>query len=201
MRVMTAHASSHLTAILDGETLAELAGEIPGLMGDLRSDHAGETGAVMIYLGILAGARSAAIRDFARAHLVTENQHLAHFAALLPRSQRSILLPIWRVAGWLTGFLPALVGERAVYLTIDAIETFVDQHYEAQVRMLPAEGPGGALRSLLMDCQADEVHHRDEARSANIATANIATAGMLAHGWRWLVGTGSALAVKAARRL
>jgi len=47
-----------------------------------------------------------------------------------------------------------------------------------------------------MACQADEVHHRDEAR-----TATMAPAGMLTHLWRWLVGTGSALAVAAARRL
>ncbi len=184
------------TAIPDAETLAGLAGAIPGLLGDLRSDHAGETGAVMIYLGILAGARSARVRDFARAHLVTERQHLAQFAALLPLTQRSVLLPLWRVAGWLTGFLPALVGERAVFLTIDAVESFVDHHYETQLRKLPAQGPGCALRSLLMACQADEVHHRDEARGANMAPA-----GMLTHLWRWLVGTGSAVAVAAARRV
>jgi ubiquinone biosynthesis monooxygenase Coq7 len=193
---MITNASSNLTAIPDGETLAGLAGAVPRLMGDLRSDHAGETGAVMIYLGILAGARSTRIRDFARAHLVTEREHLARFVALLPPNQRSVLLPLWRVAGWLTGFLPALVGERAVFVTIDAVETFVDQHYEAQVRKLPAHGPGGALRSLLLACQADEVHHRDEARVANMAPD-----GRLSEGWRWLVGTGSALAVAAAQRL
>ena len=76
----------------------------------------------MTYLGILASARSERIRDFARAHLVTKRQHhLAQFAALLPLTQRSVLLPLWRVAGWLTGFLPALVGERAVYITIQAV--------------------------------------------------------------------------------
>jgi ubiquinone biosynthesis monooxygenase Coq7 len=106
MRIMTERMPSAPTAIPDAETLAGLAGAIPGLLGDLRSDHAGETGAVMIYLGILAGARSARIRDFARAHLMTERQHLAQFAALLPLTQRSVLLPLWRVAGWLTVFCP-----------------------------------------------------------------------------------------------
>jgi ubiquinone biosynthesis monooxygenase Coq7 len=193
---MTELTTSDPPALPDAEPLAALAAAIPGLMGDLRSDHAGETGAVMIYLGILAATRSARIRDFARAHLATERQHLAHFTALLPPGQRSVLLPLWRVAGWLTGFLPALAGERAVFLTIDAVETFVDHHYEAQLHKLPAQGPGRALRSLLIACQADEVHHRDEARAAAMAPA-----GGLGQGWQWLVGTGSALAVAAARRL
>jgi ubiquinone biosynthesis monooxygenase Coq7 len=176
--------------------VGQLAVGIPGLLGDLRSDHAGETGAVAIYAGILAVARDADIRRFASAHLATEQEHLARLEALLPRDQRSILLPLWRVAGWLTGFLPALCGADAVYATIDAVETFVDQHYEEQIRKLPAQGPGNALRELLVACQADEVHHRDEARAADRSSG-----GGLRRAWQWLVGTGSALAVAAARRV
>jgi ubiquinone biosynthesis monooxygenase Coq7 len=183
------------SANLDPTTLAGLAGHIPGLIGDLRSDHAGETGAVAIYLGILAISRDAEIRRFATAHLATEREHLARMGELLPPAKRSILLPIWRVAGWLTGALPAMFGPRAVYATIDAVETFVEQHYEEQVRKLPTHGPGGALRSLLIACQADEVHHRDEARQAGPAT------GPALHIWQTLVGKGSAAAVAAARRV
>ena len=80
------------------------------LTGELRSDHAGEAGAVMIYRGILAGSRNSDIRQFAASHGVTEQGHLDLLETLLPPRQRSILLPIWRIAGWLTGFLPALVG-------------------------------------------------------------------------------------------
>lgn len=192
--------SSHLATLPDADLapgiVASLASGVPGLIGDLRSDHAGETGAVAIYLGILAASRDSKIQQFAREHLATERAHLARLAALMLPGQQSVLLPLWRVAGWLTGFLPALVGARAVYATIDAVETFVDHHYEEQIRKLPAAGPGGALRALLMACQADEVHHRDEARAAGIAPA-----GKLTQGWQWLVGIGSALAVKAARRV
>ena len=193
---MSTHLATLPASNLDAGTVAGLAGGVSGLTGDLRSDHAGETGAVAIYLGILAVARDPQIRHFAREHLATEREHLARLAALLPQGQRSALLPIWRVAGWLTGFLPALFGPRAVYATIDAVETFVDHHYEEQVRKLPVHGPGGALRALLLACQADEVHHRDEARAASVAAY-----GTLIQGWQWLVGTGSALAVRAARRV
>jgi ubiquinone biosynthesis monooxygenase Coq7 len=181
---------------LDAATIAGFADDVPGLIGDLRSDHAGETGAVAIYLGILAVSRDPDIRHFAMAHLATEREHLARLGALLPRGRRSILLPIWRVAGWLTGALPALAGPRAVYATIDAVETFVDHHYGAQVCKLPDHGPGGALRALLTACQADEVEHRDQARAAGTEAA-----GSLTRAWQWLVGTGSALAVMAARRV
>ncbi len=192
--------STHLATLpafnLDAGTVAGLAGGIPGLIGDIRSDHAGETGAVAIYLGILSVSRDPHLRHFAWAHLATEREHLARLGELLPPGERSALLPLWRVAGWLTGFLPALIGPRAVYATIDAVETFVDHHYEEQVRKLPAHGPGGALRALLMACQADEVLHRDEARAAPAATA-----GKLTRAWQRMVGTGSALAVAAARRV
>jgi ubiquinone biosynthesis monooxygenase Coq7 len=148
--------------------LAVLAPAIPGLVGDIRSDHAGETGAFIIYRGILAGSRNPAIRNLAASHLTTEKRHLELLEALLPDGQRSILLPIWRVAGWLTGFLPALAGSRAVYATIDAVESLVDHHYDQQIRKLPIEGLGSALHETLVVCQADEVHHRDEARALQV---------------------------------
>jgi ubiquinone biosynthesis monooxygenase Coq7 len=176
--------------------LASVAETCPGLIGDLRSDHAGESGAVMIYRGILAGARDPAVRAFATAHLATEQRHLDLLDALLPGSQRSVLLPLWRLAGWLTGFLPALGGSQAVYATIDAVETFVDRHYEEQIRKLAPSGSAGALRATLLSCQAEEVHHRDEARG--LRTERVSR---LLRLWAWLVGAGSKAAVAAARRV
>lgn len=165
------------------------------LIGELRSDHAGETGAVMIYKGILATCRDPVIRDFAERHGATEQGHLELLEGLLPSSQHSILLPIWRVAGWLTGAIPSLVGSRAVYATIDAVETFVDHHYQAQIVRLDAEGIHPEIRALLEHCRVDEVHHRDEARQ-NVPEQG----GLLLRVWAWLVGSGSAAAVLAARR-
>jgi ubiquinone biosynthesis monooxygenase Coq7 len=184
------------TASLGPADLDTIGAAIPSLIGDIRSDHAGETGAVMIYRGILAGSRDRAVRRFAQAHLATEQRHLALLDALLAPGQRSALLPIWRLAGFLTGFLPALAGSRAVYATIDAVETFVDRHYEEQIVKLPAHGPAGALRATLVACQEDEVAHRDEARAAQPVPA-----GALLRAWTWAVGSGSKAAVAAARRI
>ena len=111
------------------------------LRGALRSDHAGETGAVYIYRGILFCARDRDVRHFAREHLATELSHLALMESLVPPTQRSRLLPLWRVAGWMTGGLPAMLGARAVYRTVEAVETFVDQHYAQQLDQIADDPP------------------------------------------------------------
>ena len=166
------------------------------LIAELRSDHAGETGAVMIYRGILAVARDPAVLDFARRHRATEQGHLDLLETLLPPGERSRLLPIWRVAGWLTGALPSLFGPRAVHVTIDAVETFVDGHYQAQLDRLDAEAIRPDIRAELRRCQEEEVHHRDEARFLAGGPP-----GALLRGWAWLVGAGSAAAVAAAKQI
>jgi ubiquinone biosynthesis monooxygenase Coq7 len=185
-----------LSIPLGPEVLVAATAIDPTLRGDLRSDHAGETGAVMIYRGVLSGSRDPRVRAFAVAHLATERQHLAIVEAILPPAQRSLLLPLWRIAGWLTGFLPAIVSARAVFATIEAVETFVDQHYEDQVRKLPATGAAGPLRAVLLTCQADEVHHRDEAVALRGAPCGFAL-----RAWTQIVGAGSKAAVVAARRI
>ena len=166
------------------------------LLGDLRSDHAGETGAVAIYRGILAVTRDAEVRQFAEHHLETERRHLELIESVLPRANRSRLLALWRVAGFLTGALPALAGRRAVYGTIEAVETFVDRHYAEQLAYLSPTGPQADLYALLERCRLDEIHHRDEARAALGRRP-----GPLLRLWCRLVGSGSAAAVVLARRL
>ena len=131
------------------------------LVAELRSDHAGETGAVWIYRGVLALSSDADLRSFA----------------------------------------PALAGPRAVYATIAAVETFVDEHYQQQldrIAALPAAEREAAtpLRDVLAHCQADECHHRDEAQALRGSPP-----GGLLRGWCAMVGAGSAAAVSLARRL
>lgn len=171
------------------------------LVADLRSDHAGETGAVEIYRGILAVARDPALRAFASHHLATEQRHLDDISAVLPPARRSGLLRPWRWAGFATGALPALAGPRAVYATVHAVETFVDHHYQHQldrIDALAATRPDprlAPLRALLHRCQQDECQHRDEA----LALQGV-PAGWLLRAWCNLVGVGSGVAVQLARR-
>lgn len=164
---------------------------------DLRTDHAGEAGAVCIYKGVLRFARDPVLRAFAQHHLVTEQRHLQLIEAWLPSAHHSRLLPLWRLAGFLTGALPALFGPRAVYLTIEAVETFVNGHYEEQVRSLASQPAFSALRQTLLDCQADEVAHRDEAANAR----GPGKPGIVLRAWCAMVGAGSGAAVALIRHV
>ena len=166
------------------------------LQQELRSDHAGEFGAVMIYRGILAVSRDASVREFAASHLGTERKHLVLMEEMVPAAGRTRLLPLWCVMGWLTGALPALFGRQAVFATIEAVETFVDHHYEQQIVRLKPEGEYGPLRQVLVDCQADEVSHRYEAAILALPKRNV-----ILRLWCAVVGSGSAAAVVAAKRI
>ena len=162
----------------------------------LRSDHAGETGAVAIYKGILWASRDRRVRDFAHRHIVTEMRHLMIMEELIVPARPSRLLPLWRTAGFLTGALPALIGPRAVYATIDAVETFVDHHYRRQIEALDGNDRWRTIRETLESCRLDEVDHRDEARRMCHRCR-----GPAARIWARIVTFGSALGVATAERV
>lgn len=166
----------------------------PTLVADIRTDHAGETGAVWIYKGILAVSRNPEIRAFASEHLQTEQRHLNAMNELLPVFRRSWLLVPWRIAGFITGALPALFGKESVYRTIAAVETFVNLHYQEQIDKLNALGTHTALKAQLIEFQLDECAHRDEA-----AAKTIKPGGLIARLWVGAIGSGSKVAVTLAR--
>lgn len=189
------------------------------LLQELRTDHAGETGAVMIYRGILAVTRDPALRSFAQHHLETEQRHLSLVEQVTPVHWRSRLLPLWRLSGWMTGALPACFGPRAVYATIQTVETFVDRHYAEQLVLIDtlqhqvsdqaAKQQTGkritlprppsdlqALREMLSECQADEVAHREDA-----AARWDGRGGVVLALWCLLVGKGAHAAVRICRHV
>ena len=161
----------------------------------LRSDHAGEVGAVYIYKGILSIAKDPALVEFSKRHLETEKEHLRKIEEVLPVSKRSKLVGIWKVAGYLLGFLPSLLGPRIVFATIEAVESFVEDHYEEQLKYLRAQDvPDQALINLLQSCQDDEIEHKNES-----AIKKRFAPGFLLNFWMKIVGWGSSSAVKVAK--
>ena len=166
------------------------------LKADLRSDHAGETGAVAIYKGILAVTRHDNVRAFASGHLETESNHLKLIEKILSPADRSIMLPLWSIAGYITGALPALFGDKAVFQTIDAVETFVDNHYREQIVKLQRTPRHEHISNILERCRLDEVQHRDEARNLAVGANNICL-----KTWCKLVTFGSFVAVTIARAI
>jgi ubiquinone biosynthesis monooxygenase Coq7 len=160
------------------------------VIADLRTDHAGETGAVCIYKGVLRFARDPALRAFAMRHMQAEQTHLQQIEVWLPSINQSRLLPLWRLSGWLTGALSALFGPRAFYATIVAVETFVDHHYDEQVRSLESKPSLHPLRQTLLACQGEDVAHRYEA-----AAYGGSSPGFVLRAWCTLVDVGSRFAV------
>ena len=100
---------------------------------------------------------------------------------------------------------------RGIYVTTDAVESFVERHYMAQITRLrdelssssPSSDETRAARTellnLLRHCCEDEVDHKEEAQK-------IAAEGPLPwwpwvdDAWRALVGAGSAAAANIAKR-
>lgn len=162
----------------------------PSMLRDLRSDHAGETGAVYIYRGILQQSHDPEIVTFARAHLATEAAHLELLHNWLPPSCRSRLLPLWRFSGWLLGTLSAKAGRATTFATIAAVEQFVVVHYQAQI-----DKSAGSLRALLITLQRDEAAHRDD------ATRRLPSTPWWRNLWARVIHGGSAAAVSLARWL
>ena len=167
------------------------------VFADLRTDHAGEVGAVCIYQGVLKFAREPVLRAFAEHHLTTEQKHLRLISGWLPPAHYSCLLPLWRLAGFLTGALPTLFGPKAVYATIEAVETFVNHHYEEQILAMASQPHLNDLRETLLDCQADEVAHRDESAAARGPNRP----NLVLRAWCAMVGTGSKAAVSLIRHI
>ena len=167
-------------------------------IADLRSDHAGEHGAVAIYAGILTTTRSAAVRRFARQHLRTELKHRRFFERWLPARYQSRLLPLWWRAGWLLGASAALFGANAVFRTIAAVESFVERHYQTQIDAMANSPELAGLRRILQSFCDDEVAHRDEAAALLAPRTGRRMVGRL---WATIIGVGSAAGVAIARRL
>ena len=92
-----------------------------------------------------------------------------------------------------------------MYATIEAVETFVDQHYAEQIDAIDRHDPLGtdsplqSVRALLQVCRSDEIVHRDEA--AALFAEGGGRASLVLRGWVLAVGAGSRVAVKICRRI
>jgi demethoxyubiquinone hydroxylase (CLK1/Coq7/Cat5 family) len=131
---------------------------------ELSSNMAGETGAVYLYKGALAAlkilnpspltssrshncnSRANDAGKFCQEHMTNEETHLQLFQSILPNSKYTMLLPVWRFAGWTVGFLATLIGGcKGLYVTVEAVETFVEEHYQQQIARLKQRGKAPEL--------------------------------------------------------
>ena len=82
------------------------------MIGWMRSNHAGETGAVWIYIGSRCVFWNKDIKKMSREHCQTEKNHLIIMNHLLKNQNKSKLLLIWRILGFSLGFFSAVLGYR-----------------------------------------------------------------------------------------
>lgn len=172
-----------------GENMQVPADMIP----DIRTDHAGESGAVSIYNAMLRYCRDEEVRDFARRHLGSEEKHLAGFGNLLRPEEKSRFVFMWKLAGRASIALLSLFGPRAIYAAVEAVEDGVDRHFGKQLDRLAGRAEHGDLRALIGEFQADERRHRDE------AAEKMGTPGAGLRLIKLLVRTSSAFAVAVTR--
>ncbi len=161
----------------------------------LRTDHAGETGAVFIYKAILLVSKDDDIISFANKHLKTESEHLILIEQILEKKYRSKLIIFWKIAGFLTGFLPSLFGKKAILATIYHVESFVEKHYQEQIDSLGSQKKYHKIKKLLKSLQDDEISHKDEAL---FEAQNFNKYQNL---WGAVVEKGSLLAVKISKKI
>ena len=144
----------------------------PDTQSMIRVDQAGEYGATRIYAGQLAVLRpsSPAAKLISRMAM-QERRHLARFDHLVAerRVRPTALQPIWNVAGFALGAATALISPEAAMACTDAVETEIDRHYKRQLDDLGDQDP--ELSADIAEFRAEELEHRDTARSAGAARA------------------------------
>lgn len=170
----------------------------------LRSDQAGETGAVWIYRAMQLFRHDSYVTELIQEHLEQESKHLDEINKILDKDLHSRLVPLWAVAGFVTGFIPAVLGSNWIYHTIDAVETFVDKHYLDQIEYLNRTNLNlnginvkdkQELLDTLKQLRIDEIRHRQDA----VNCVKLKPSGALKI-WCAMVSAGSKHAVKLAAR-
>lgn len=155
-----------------------------------RTNHAGETGAVYIYKAIILVSSDKDVLNFAKNHLKTESEHLSIIEDLLEKQHRSKLIFLWKVAGFLTGFIPSIISKKFIFSTIFYVENFVESHYQEQIEMLNSNPSQLRLQKVLKRLQDDEVSHKDEAK------LEVTNFSLIHKMWGRIVESGSTFAVK-----
>ena len=134
------------------------------MVGWMRSNHAGETGAVWIYLGAKCIFWNKKIKIMSKEHYQTEKNHLIIMNHLLSNKSKSKLLILWRILGFSLGFISALLGYRFFCVTIQSVESFVEQHYREQIEFLYKKSISFDLLKVLEMCCDEEVEHQNDAK-------------------------------------
>ncbi|MGQ3890871.1 2-polyprenyl-3-methyl-6-methoxy-1,4-benzoquinone monooxygenase [Legionella sp. CNM-4043-24] len=134
--------------------------------GLMRVNHAGEVCAQALYQGQALTAHLTRIRKQMAEAAAEEVDHLAWCEQRLQEldSKPGLLNPVWYFASFTLGALAGLAGDKVSLGFVAETEDQVSAHLQKHLRRLPAQDEKS--RTILMQMQADEEHHADQAREA-----------------------------------
>jgi 3-demethoxyubiquinol 3-hydroxylase len=137
----------------------------------MKVDHAGEHGAVCIYLAQRWAARLRApemVEELGE-FLEHERSHRARFGAELSAREvpRCVSYHLCGLGGLLLGAVTGLLGRGAIAATTVAVERVVLRHMHEQVEAL--QRSDGAAMKVLLEIIGDEQRHHDTSASHLVA--------------------------------
>ena len=95
----------------------------------------------------------------------------------------------------MTGFIPSLFGKNFIFATIYYVESFVEKHYEQQIKSLGSIKKYTHIKKFIKKLQDDEVSHKNEAR---FSAKKFSTLQVL---WGRVINSGSSFAVKLSKKI
>ncbi|VDK37900.1 unnamed protein product [Taenia asiatica] len=109
----------------------------------LRVDHAKGLAAKYMYKGQLAVLSNGHASSAIERNLTRENSSISKFEELIPlhRARPSLLMPLWKTAGFAFGIATAFFGEEAALTCKSAVEVAIGEYYNHQIRELLADDP------------------------------------------------------------
>lgn len=107
----------------------------------IRVDHAGETGAKVIYEGQMLALKLKG--DNKTLQIVEkmyqqELNHLKYFDDKIKerKIRPTLMQPVWKVGGFALGFITAIIDKKSTMTCTTAVEETIDEHYQQQLAQL-----------------------------------------------------------------
>lgn len=143
----------------------------------IRVNHAGETGAKVIYEGQISALKIKG--DHATLKIVEkmyqqELEHLKYFEGKIKEQKirPTVMQPIWQIGGFALGFVTAIIDKKSAMACTTAVEETIDGHYQEQLNDLEKISQTDSsknenkelieqLKSEITKFRDEELEHRD----------------------------------------
>jgi len=149
----------------------------------IRVNLAGEFGAKRIYQGQLDYTKDPETIELIKHMKEQEEAHLKYFENELVkrRIRPTILMPIWKIYGYLLGAITARMGPKTAMACTEAVEEVINDHYLDQLMKLDKNEK--ELKNKIEEFRQEELQHRGiaikhdslDAKGHNFLTAAIKT--------------------------